>query len=96
MIVAARVADHLSPIPGPEDPLLSSSSSPTGKDSRFRRSDSMASGTSGRPSGGSKGFDFAADDVLCSYDDFNGHDSDPKRPPEASTRGTSKVFPFFR
>lgn len=43
----------------------------------------MASGSSGRPSSGSKGFDFASDDILCSYDDFsnqeasNGSHSDP-------------------
>ncbi|CAL1406573.1 unnamed protein product [Linum trigynum] len=43
----------------------------------------MASGSSGRPSSGSKGFDFASDDILCSYDDFanqessNGTHSDP-------------------
>ncbi|CAI0460977.1 unnamed protein product [Linum tenue] len=43
----------------------------------------MASGSSGRPSSGSKGFDFGSDDILCSYDDFanqessNGTHSDP-------------------
>ncbi|TXG55155.1 hypothetical protein EZV62_020411 [Acer yangbiense] len=43
----------------------------------------MASGSSGRPNSGSKGFDFASDDILCSYDDFskqessNGNLSDP-------------------
>lgn len=43
----------------------------------------MASGSSGRPSSGSKGFDFASDDILCSYEDFanqesaNGGHSDP-------------------
>ncbi|KAF5745952.1 putative structural constituent of cell wall [Tripterygium wilfordii] len=45
----------------------------------------MASGSSGRPNSGSKGFDFASDDVLCSYEDYinnqdasnGGHSSDP-------------------
>ncbi|CAN1351285.1 hypothetical protein LINPERPRIM_LOCUS42487 [Linum perenne] len=44
----------------------------------------MASGSSsGRPGSGTKGFDFASDDILCSYDDFpnqessNGNHSDP-------------------
>ncbi|KAK9284384.1 hypothetical protein L1049_023555 [Liquidambar formosana] len=43
----------------------------------------MASGSSGRANSGSKGFDFASDDILCSYDDFanqestNGSHSDP-------------------
>ncbi|XP_010035753.2 arginine-glutamic acid dipeptide repeats protein [Eucalyptus grandis] len=30
----------------------------------------MASGSSGRPGTGSKGFDFASDDILCSYEDY--------------------------
>ncbi|KAK4762233.1 hypothetical protein SAY87_030117 [Trapa incisa] len=43
----------------------------------------MASGNSGRASSGSKGFDFASDDILCSYEDYvnqdssNGSHSDP-------------------
>ncbi|KAI4333963.1 hypothetical protein L6164_018709 [Bauhinia variegata] len=43
----------------------------------------MASGSSGRASSGSKGFDFGTDDILCSYEDFgnddssNGNHSDP-------------------
>ncbi|MCE2055033.1 hypothetical protein HAX54_041813 [Datura stramonium] len=44
----------------------------------------MASGSSGRPNNaGSKGFDFASDDILCSYEDYanqdpsNGTHSDP-------------------
>ncbi|CBI21851.3 unnamed protein product, partial [Vitis vinifera] len=43
----------------------------------------MASGSSGRAGSGSKGFDFASDDILCSYDEFsnqessNGTHSDP-------------------
>ncbi|XP_047315713.1 formin-like protein 7 [Impatiens glandulifera] len=34
----------------------------------------MASGSSARNNPGSKGFDFASDDILCSYDDYN-HDA---------------------
>ncbi|KAI4378320.1 hypothetical protein MLD38_015811 [Melastoma candidum] len=43
----------------------------------------MASGPSGRVNSGSKGFDFASDDILCSYEDYgnpensNGSHSDP-------------------
>ncbi|KAL6145115.1 hypothetical protein ACLB2K_055803 [Fragaria x ananassa] len=44
----------------------------------------MASGSSGRANPGSKGFDFASDDILCSYEDFgsnqdssNGSHNDP-------------------
>ncbi|KAL2328217.1 hypothetical protein Fmac_021644 [Flemingia macrophylla] len=44
----------------------------------------MASGSSGRSNSASKGFDFASDDILCSYDDYskrdstsNGNHSDP-------------------
>ncbi|KAK9922464.1 hypothetical protein M0R45_030928 [Rubus argutus] len=44
----------------------------------------MASGSSGRVNPGSKGFDFASDDILCSYEDFgsnqdssNGTHNDP-------------------
>ncbi|KAI4319786.1 hypothetical protein MLD38_033346 [Melastoma candidum] len=43
----------------------------------------MASGSSGRVNPGSKGFDFASDDILCSYKDYgnqensNGSHSDP-------------------
>ncbi|XP_057474338.1 uncharacterized protein LOC130762618 [Actinidia eriantha] len=43
----------------------------------------MASGSSGRNNSGSKGFDFATDDILCSYEDYenqessNGGHSDP-------------------
>ncbi|KAJ0113083.1 hypothetical protein Patl1_02246 [Pistacia atlantica] len=43
----------------------------------------MASGSSGRANSGSKGFDFASDDILCSYEDYanqdssNGNHSDP-------------------
>ncbi|KAJ7948312.1 putative Structural constituent of cell wall protein [Quillaja saponaria] len=35
----------------------------------------MASGSSGRGNLGSKGFDFASDDILCSYEDYVNHDS---------------------
>lgn len=43
----------------------------------------MASGSSGRANSGFKGFDFASDDILCSYEDYanqdstNGDHSDP-------------------
>ncbi|XP_021827190.1 trithorax group protein osa isoform X1 [Prunus avium] len=43
----------------------------------------MASGSSGRANPGSQGFDFASDDILCSYEDYgnqdssNGNHSDP-------------------
>lgn len=54
----------------------------------------MASGSSGRPSSGSKGFDFASDDILCSYEDYaanqepsNGSHSDP-----SLGTNSSKVF----
>lgn len=36
---------------------------------------SMASGSAGRPNApGSKGFDFASDDILCSYEDYGNQD----------------------
>ncbi|CAO2813159.1 unnamed protein product [Amaranthus hypochondriacus] len=35
----------------------------------------MASGSSSRPNSGSKGFDFASDDILCSYEDYTNQDS---------------------
>ncbi|CAL5211897.1 unnamed protein product [Lathyrus oleraceus] len=35
----------------------------------------MASGSTGRGNPGSKGFDFASDDILCSYEDFSNRDS---------------------
>ncbi|PKI32079.1 extensin [Punica granatum] len=35
----------------------------------------MASGSSGRANSGSKGFDFATDDILCSYEDYGNQDS---------------------
>lgn len=35
----------------------------------------MASGSSGRANSGSKGFDFATDDILCSYEDYANRDS---------------------
>ncbi|CAK8562161.1 unnamed protein product [Lathyrus sativus] len=35
----------------------------------------MASGSSGRGNPDSKGFDFASDDILCSYEDFSNRDS---------------------
>ncbi|WCJ30753.1 hypothetical protein M5689_012293 [Euphorbia peplus] len=35
----------------------------------------MASGSTGRPNSGSKGFDFGTDDILCTYDDFGNQDS---------------------
>ncbi|KAL9667465.1 hypothetical protein QQ045_001825 [Rhodiola kirilowii] len=34
----------------------------------------MASGSSGRVNSPSQGFDFGSDDVLCTYDDFNGQE----------------------
>ncbi|CAN0896837.1 hypothetical protein LINGRAHAP2_LOCUS18735 [Linum grandiflorum] len=57
----------------------------------------MASGSSsGRPSSGSKGFDFGSDDILCSYDDFpnqdssNGTHSDPIPSSSPSKQGFEK------
>ncbi|KAF7805932.1 formin-like protein 7 isoform X1 [Senna tora] len=35
----------------------------------------MASGSSGRGNSASKGFDFATDDILCSYEDYGSQDS---------------------
>ena len=35
----------------------------------------MASGSSGRPTSASKGFDFASDDILCSYENYTNQDS---------------------
>lgn len=35
----------------------------------------MASGNSGRVSSSSKGFDFASDDILCSYENYGNQDS---------------------
>ncbi|PON87802.1 hypothetical protein TorRG33x02_163470 [Trema orientale] len=65
----------------------------------------MASGSSGRANSGSKGFDFASDDILCSYEDYgnqdssNGSHSDPVINSSSgkdfhnSRRGRSSVFP---
>ncbi|KNA08741.1 hypothetical protein SOVF_159940 isoform B [Spinacia oleracea] len=67
----------------------------------------MASGSSGRPSSGSKGFDFASDDILCSYEDYaanqepsNGSHSDPSLGTNSSKQdfqknriSRSSVFP---
>ncbi|CAN1351283.1 hypothetical protein LINPERPRIM_LOCUS42487, partial [Linum perenne] len=57
----------------------------------------MASGSSsGRPGSGTKGFDFASDDILCSYDDFpnqessNGNHSDPIPSSSPSKQGFEK------
>ncbi|GFY99046.1 formin-like protein [Actinidia rufa] len=35
----------------------------------------MASGLSGRNNSGSKGFDFATEDILCSYENYGNQDS---------------------
>ncbi|KAL6975834.1 hypothetical protein U1Q18_024630 [Sarracenia purpurea var. burkii] len=35
----------------------------------------MASGSAGRNNSGSKGFDFASDDILCSYEDYGNQES---------------------
>ncbi|XP_030546257.1 ataxin-2 homolog [Rhodamnia argentea] len=55
----------------------------------------MATGSSGRANSGSKGFDFASDDILCSYEDFanqesfHGSHSDPPIPTD-SAKGIHK------
>ncbi|XP_030507180.2 uncharacterized protein LOC115722186 [Cannabis sativa] len=65
----------------------------------------MASGSSGRPNSGSKGFDFATDDILCSYEDYsnqessNGSHGDPVITSSSGQdfhngrRGRSSMFP---
>ncbi|XP_039019518.1 actin cytoskeleton-regulatory complex protein PAN1-like isoform X2 [Hibiscus syriacus] len=57
----------------------------------------MASGLSGRGnSGGSKGFDFGSDDILCSYEDYGNQESSNGSHAETSigttTRSSSKDF----
>jgi hypothetical protein len=49
----------------------------------------------GAPSGGgSRSFDFGADDVLCSYDDFAAS-SEPKRPDPADSVPVRLIHFFF-
>ncbi|KAG8364722.1 hypothetical protein BUALT_Bualt18G0028300 [Buddleja alternifolia] len=63
-----------------------------------------SSGTSGRPTNsGSKAFDFASDDILCSYEDYanqdgnNGTHSDPSiAPNSAKAILLSSTSLFFR
>ncbi|CAJ2655071.1 unnamed protein product [Trifolium pratense] len=51
----------------------------------------MASGSSGRGGNpGSKGFDFASDDILCSYDDFSNRDSNSNGNHTDSTKDFQK------
>ena len=45
----------------------------------------MASGSSGRAGSGSKAFDFATDDVLCSYDEFANQDTSNGAHPDPSS-----------
>lgn len=45
----------------------------------------MASGSSGRPNSGSKGFDFASDDILCSYEDYGNQESANHSDPSIGT-----------
>ncbi|KAL5581783.1 hypothetical protein UlMin_014225 [Ulmus minor] len=65
----------------------------------------MASGSSDRANSGSKGFDFATDDILCSYEDYGNQDSSNGSHAEPvisnssgkdfhnSRRGRSQMFP---
>lgn len=64
----------------------------------------MASGSSGRGNPSSKGFDFASDDILCSYEDFsnrdsnsNGNHSDSAIAPNSNKVYTYSfsIFPFW-
>lgn len=54
----------------------------------------MASGSTGRANSGSKGFDFATDDILCSYDDYVNPDSNGNQSDSAIGSGSSKVNLF--
>ncbi|KAI4363832.1 hypothetical protein MLD38_020000 [Melastoma candidum] len=53
----------------------------------------MASGSSGRVNSGSKGFDFASDDILCSYEDYgNPEDSNGSHSNPGITPGKPTVY----
>lgn len=51
----------------------------------------MASGSTGRPNSGSKGFDFGTDDVLCSYEDYGNQESSNGSHSDLSVANSSKV-----
>ena len=51
----------------------------------------MAAGSSGRANPGSKGFDFASDDILCSYEDF-GNNQDSSNGTHNDPNSTQQVF----
>ncbi|OIW06019.1 hypothetical protein TanjilG_11706 [Lupinus angustifolius] len=61
----------------------------------------MASGSSGRSNSGSKGFDFASDNILCSYEDYgnnrdsnsNGNLTDPSKDFQKSRMARTSMFP---
>ncbi|CAL0303895.1 unnamed protein product [Lupinus luteus] len=61
----------------------------------------MASGSTGRSNSASKGFDFASDDILCSYEDYgnnrdsnsNGNLIDPSKDFHKSRMTRTSVFP---
>lgn len=62
----------------------------------------MASGSAGRGNTpGSKGFDFASDDILCSYEDYGNQDCSNGSTHSEPGIGTSSAkvfwfgFPFF-
>ncbi|KAL0559973.1 hypothetical protein IC582_000359 [Cucumis melo] len=52
----------------------------------------MASGSTGRPNSGSKGFDFGTDDVLCSYEDYGNQESSNGSHSDLSVANSSKDF----
>ncbi|KAK2980337.1 hypothetical protein RJ640_012207 [Escallonia rubra] len=52
----------------------------------------MASGSSGRNNSASKGFDFAADDILCSYEDYPNQDASNGSHSDSGIATNSKEF----
>ncbi|KAH7576930.1 hypothetical protein JRO89_XS01G0177000 [Xanthoceras sorbifolium] len=56
----------------------------------------MASGSSGRPNSGSKGFDFASDDILCSYDDYSKQESSNGNLPDPVIGSSSSKNEFHK
>ncbi|KAJ8635351.1 hypothetical protein MRB53_009618 [Persea americana] len=52
----------------------------------------MASGSSGRNSFGSKGFDFGSGDIICSIDDFSSLDASNGRRMDSTINGSSGMI----
>ncbi|KAM5578130.1 hypothetical protein ABKV19_008448 [Rosa sericea] len=56
----------------------------------------MASGSSGRVNPGSKGFDFASDDILCSYEDFGSNQDSSNGSHNDPAMGTNSTQDFHK